>query len=52
MAHSVSITYGSTTLNLYLVDYTPTSAPASQATVEERWEVNLSGATSADLVET
>ena len=51
MAHSLSITYGSTTIPLTLVDRTPKSAPASEPTVTGYWEVNISAATSALLVE-
>ena len=49
MAHTVTITFDSTTLTLTLVDYTPTSASASQPTVTEKWEVYLSAATKALL---
>ena len=49
MTHSLSITYGSTTITLALVDYTPTSALASVAEVTERWEVHVTGASKALL---
>ena len=45
MAHTVTITHGSTTITLTLVDNTPSSAPADQETVTERWEVFVEGAT-------
>lgn len=45
MAHTVTITHGSTTITLSLVDYTPSSAPADQETVTERWEVFVEGST-------
>lgn len=45
MAHTVTITHGSTTITLSLVDYTPSSAPADQETVTERWEVFVEGTT-------
>ncbi len=51
MAHTLTLTYGSETITLTLVDHTPKSAPASEATVTEYWEVNTSAATSALLVD-
>ena len=51
MAHTLSITYGSTTIDLTLVDRTPKSAPASEPTVTGYWEVHISAATSELLVE-
>ncbi len=49
MAHTLTITHGSTTITLTLVDNTPASAPASQPTVTESWEVHLSGASKSAL---
>ena len=51
MAHTLSIAYSSTTLNLNLVDNTPKSAARSEAVVTEHWEVHIAAATSELLVE-
>lgn len=49
MAHTVTITHGSITITLTLVDYTPSSAPAIRPEVTERWEVRVSGASKSAL---